>query len=468
MVKNRLRLVTVVAMTALFLVGCQAQREIASNPLEVSARSNPVRNISNFDAALSCMDHMIPSYVNEPVIFMAERIPNETGLPGLPASANNMLISALSKISSTNKLVRYVTINVKQKNLERAWILRSKELEGKQLNERDIMYAPRYFLTGAITQMSQDASRSSKDVGLGVGFKKFEGFVGEGNQGSMTTIAFDLNMGSVSTMQILPGVTSNNIMPVFKKSDGTELSIGLVGLASVDFSMEFRSSEGLGSALRALVDLATIELVRKFLNMPYENCLRNPGSIEMALRNNGTKATKANIDSRSYSNDEIDIEQIKQRAALQEREEILWRIADKLGTVEAYQAYLDDFPYGEYADLAYRQRKKAATKKSHEMTRAALESSASSATRKPVEVSSPNEATSERQSIVGTQYKKYVIIRSVTVRSLPGMRGQNVGRLIAGNKITADIVLTKGNWSQITNENGNVGYVFGKPFRRLF
>ena len=461
-----------VIVMGLFLASCETQRKVASNPLEVAAKSKPVRNISNFDASLACMDRLIPSYVNEPVIVMAETIQNESGIKkGLPESANNMLISALSKISRTNKLIRYVSINAKQNNLEAAFRLRSKELAGKQKNKSEMMYAPRYFITGAITQVSQDASRSSKDVGVGASFKQFEGFAGTSNQNSMSTIALDLNMGSVYNKQILPGVTSNNIMPVYKKSDGTDLMIGFVGLGNIDFSMEFRSNEGIGSALRALVDLAAIELMGKFLNMPYENCLMNADSIETALQENKTGALlkrprslpqvgrSGNVGggfaSRRYGDDRVDLEEVKRRAAKQEHERTLWQTARKLGSVEAYQAYLDEFPYGEYADSVRRERKKA------------LQKATTARLQQPVRPAAPL-VSPKRGYLEGGGLRKYEVTRGVTVRSIPRLSGKDVGRLEAGSTIKAKVVPAKGNWRKITMESGNIGYVFGKPFRRLY
>ena len=437
------RSITAVIVVGLFLASCVTQKEVASNPLEVSARSKPVRNISNFDAALACMDRRIPSYTHEQVIFMAERIPNESGIPGLPESANNMLISALSKISQRNKLVRYVSINVKQKNLQAAFNLRNRELAGKQKSESEMMFAPRYFITGAITQVSQDASRSTKDVGVGVAIKQVEGFAGTGNENSMTTIALDLNMGSVHNMQILPGVTSNNIMPVYKKSDGTEMSVGIVGLANLDFSVEFRSNEGIGSALRTLVDLATIELVGKFLKMPYENCLTNSDSIETALRESEAgappersrsfpragSAGKAEDEfaSRRFGDDKVDIEAVKRRAAAQEREKTLWRTAMKLGTAEAYQAYLDEFPYGEYADAARRERKQALAEAVPSPTQTVA------APTPPVAHSVAPKAPPSREIHDGAGLGNYEVSRSVTMRSIPRLSGKDIGRLVAGS-----------------------------------
>ena len=63
-------------------------------------------------------------------------------------------------------------------------------------------------------------------------------------------------------------------------------------------------------------------------------------------------------------------------------------------------------------------------------------------------------------------YVRYVVERDMVVHQSANAGADSVGRLPVGTALTAWVEDVGGNWYRLHSENGNVGYIFGKPFRR--
>jgi len=62
-------------------------------------------------------------------------------------------------------------------------------------------------------------------------------------------------------------------------------------------------------------------------------------------------------------------------------------------------------------------------------------------------------------------YVRYVVERDLVVRQAANAGADEIGRLSAGAILTAWAEDVGGGWYRLHSENGNVGYIFGKPFR---
>ena len=96
--------------------------------------------------------------------------------------------------------------------------------------------------------------------------------ISNSNSVTMKSIALDLNIGLVSTYQILPGVTSTNTMSVLKDGDSTELNISFDKVGGI-YSVNENRADALSTALRSLVEVAVVELFGKLYNADYAPCL---------------------------------------------------------------------------------------------------------------------------------------------------------------------------------------------------
>jgi hypothetical protein len=85
-------------------------------------------------------------------------------------------------------------------------------------------------------------------------------------------LGLDLTMLATQDLSVVPGVASRNSVILFKQGKGYdgEAQIRKFG---VNFEMSTATQEGQSQALRALVELATIELFGRLAKVPYWTCL---------------------------------------------------------------------------------------------------------------------------------------------------------------------------------------------------
>ena len=78
----------------------------------------------------------------------------------------------------------------------------------------------------------------------------------------MSYVALDINVGDMGSLQIIPGVNSNNVLALYNKGVGTDIGGRIKSVGTFfDFGVDRR--DGLSQAIRNLVDLAAIEIVGK-------------------------------------------------------------------------------------------------------------------------------------------------------------------------------------------------------------
>lgn len=254
------------------LSGCAATRvEIPSEIVEKSPPNMPIRTLTGFTEGLMCMDRMFRDKKVEPIYVTAASIPDASEGHGAAGhGAREMLISTVSMMSQESGAIRYIAYDRTKADII---ALQSSHPDKAKFK------APDFFLSGAITQL--DKSPFSKQHGLGVSIGDIMASIeGSGahtsNSVTLSTIALDMNMGMISTFQILPGITSANSMTVMKRGMSTEVSLSVEDIGAV-FNLNENVATPLSTALRSLVEVGAIEMFGKLYNLPYWNCLADLG-----------------------------------------------------------------------------------------------------------------------------------------------------------------------------------------------
>lgn len=259
------------AMAAGMLVGCSSiEVEIPKEVLETNSLSHPVRALTNFSDGLTCAGRLLKDNKVENIYVMAADIPDYSESNGAAGfGAKEMVISALSRLSEENGIVRFVAYDRRTPN-----IVALHNSHPKKNNLR----IPDFYIRGAVTQIDSSPFSSQQGTSLSVGDGVFSDLLGAGasNSNSVTlkSVTLDLNMGLVSNYQLLPGVTSSNTLSVLKRGNSTELTVSFSKVGGI-YSMNENKAGALSNALRALVEVGIIELMGKLYNVKYENCLVN-------------------------------------------------------------------------------------------------------------------------------------------------------------------------------------------------
>ncbi len=234
-----------------FLLG---NKTFNRNPIE-----NPVVNVTNFSNSLACMDNLLIQYDIPTITITAQDIPNMTGEGEQLVGGKEMLITSMSKIGSKSQRIRFVSYGTD---------LRDIILLHKAHDAKENFITPDYFIRGGITQL--DKNVISSRFGTALNSEDWNAAF-TGGQG-ISYAALDLNVGQVSSLQMIPGVTSNNVLAVYDKGAGTDLG-GRINSVGTFFDFGLDRRDGLGQAIRNLVDLGLIELIGKLLDIPYMTCL---------------------------------------------------------------------------------------------------------------------------------------------------------------------------------------------------
>lgn len=258
---------TVSSLVCLMLNGCNStpRNEIPffeTSLVENQSLMKPIRSISNFDDSLSCMDQLLLKK-NIPTTYITSKlIPDASGK--VFVSVKDMIITSLSKMSRSShsfEFVDFETDPLKQDTVQNITTL--------LLNSGDMhIPKPQLYVSGAITSMDQNVM--IKGTGFGVASDDFE--IGTTSDLIATNFSLELHLGDFDTRTILPGIESANELAIAGKGDALDGG-GRISKAGTQFSLSTAYSQGVGPATRALVDLGTIEIVGKWAEVPYWQCL---------------------------------------------------------------------------------------------------------------------------------------------------------------------------------------------------
>jgi len=275
---------------ALALAGCDATRVV--RPVEQNVEQvkkgperKPFRSITNFSAALRCMDNLMLQHGVRDVSVLVEDLTDQT--KKVNAGTKDMLISAVSDMTRRSRAVRLVAYGADSGNL--IGFLRDAE--------RKSAYAvvPEFDIRGSISQFDENVAKKSAEFGFGYGEDLVAGY---GRSATATILGIDLTMLSTGDLSVVPGVTSRNAVVIFKSGSGAD-GDARYSKFGVNFSTTINKAEGNAQALRNLVELASIELFGKLAKVPYWTCLgADPNAPEVqeelgdwfyAMEANGTE-----------------------------------------------------------------------------------------------------------------------------------------------------------------------------------
>ncbi|HZX31011.1 MAG TPA: hypothetical protein VFF03_06645, partial [Rhodocyclaceae bacterium] len=256
------------ALLGSILAGCSGAPVTAPEDVrENLSATYPVRTLTGFTEGLACMDQMFIRHKVEPIYVTAAPIPDYSeSRGGAGYGARDMMISAISEMSKESAAIRFVAFDRQTPDIV---ALQSSHPKKGSLR------VPDFFIRGAVTQINTSPYMKQRGGSLNFG-NITEDIQGGGYSGSnsvaLSSVSLDLAMGLVNNYQILPGVFSANTFSVEKRGSSDELSISLKKLGAV-YSVSENRADALSRALRALVEVGTIEVFGKLYNLPYWECL---------------------------------------------------------------------------------------------------------------------------------------------------------------------------------------------------
>jgi curli biogenesis system outer membrane secretion channel CsgG len=244
------------AATALAACGITSAPERAYEVRE--PKSQIARTFTNFNESLQCMDVLLMRHGIRNVVITSDGIPDATSK--VNAGTKDMLISAVSKMSVRSKAFAFVDFDQNQEDIASLH---------KLVGFTDEFRVPNYYIRGAITQLDEGVLAES--IGGSLAFTDFE--FGASKDQVVSVISTDMNVGQLTTRQILPGISASNSIVVRRSGIGGDVgaTIKKVGLS---FNISINKQEGMHQATRTLIELSAIEILGKLTKVPYWQCLQ--------------------------------------------------------------------------------------------------------------------------------------------------------------------------------------------------
>ncbi len=231
--------------------------------------ATPTRTITNFSAALRCMDSFLITWGVRDLPILVEDLNDQT--KKVNAGTKDMLISAVSDMTRRSNAIKLITYGRDTGNL----IALIESVKGRNAFES----IPPYGIRGSVSQLDDAVVRKSADGGIAIDPYLS---IGAAKNASASVLGIDLTVVSARDLAVVPGVTSRNSVVIYRESNGADAD-ATIRKFGVNFSMNLSRSEGQAQALRNLVELAAVELVGKLAMLPYWRCL-GTGSTDETIQ----------------------------------------------------------------------------------------------------------------------------------------------------------------------------------------
>jgi hypothetical protein len=265
---KRLALVCVAGVLSACVTADQARKETQEGLEKVTKgpESAPYRAVTNFSTAVRCMDGMFMTYGVRDVSILVEDLDDTT--KKVSVGTKDMLLSTMSDMTRRSRAIKVIAYGGDSKNA----------VSFLNLAEKKDVYSvvPQFNIRGSITQFDDNVSKTTKDVGVGIG--EFLN-LGKSATASARILALDLTMLNLSDLSLVPGVASKNAVALFGQGEGIDGEARYKKFG-INYSTTFSKTEGNAVAMRNLTELAAVELMGKLTKVPYWKCLGAPGTDE--------------------------------------------------------------------------------------------------------------------------------------------------------------------------------------------
>ena len=231
---------------------------------------------SIYDESLKKFGLMLEAYNIPQIRVQSKMIKNETAEKDLPDSVSGMLSSAVNKIGSTVIYVPY----------DPNYVINETTTGG------DIKRAlPKVVIAGGITEFDKELIekkrelKSKANVGDNFGSNyQYDGGAGYKAGSGISRMTLDLQLMEYQTQTYLSGVQTINSINLRKTELGWSVGFFFEG-NGFTFDYSLNKKQGKYQALRLLVDLSVLEVLGKYFDVPYWQCVKGaPPDARMLAR----------------------------------------------------------------------------------------------------------------------------------------------------------------------------------------
>ncbi len=234
-------------------------------------QSRPAVKLTSYTEALTQLGLMTEIYDTGSILIQSHPIGDKTGTSAstggeIPNDITEMLKSTLNSIGGN---IRYIPYNPEY--IEHMNITGYSDFSGKLI--------PQIVISGGITEFDRGLNTRGKgtDAGVDIDFTNAPGWTPNSSVGAaysdsdkmgLARITLDFNLLDFATMAGIPRMSTVNTLEVHKGMREKELQISLFG-PTFGRKGSIKKVEGRHAAVRVLVEVSMIQMIGKYLSLPY-------------------------------------------------------------------------------------------------------------------------------------------------------------------------------------------------------
>lgn len=247
-------------LSAIVFTGCQNPQKV-----DVVLKEKKVaKKTSMYTASLDVFGKMTEIYASRPARIQSKGIQDDTGTSQatggeIPIDITEMIKTAINKIGGKVQYIDY----------DPAHMSNMKALGYSSFQNKIV---PTLVVSGGITEFdrSLEVRGTGSDFGAEakVGSESIGLDMGSNDKKSTSNITIDINLIDFQTWAMIPKMSASNTVTVYSGLASSELGFSIAG-ASFGLNGNVKKVQGRHAAVRLLVELSVIEVVGRYLDLPY-------------------------------------------------------------------------------------------------------------------------------------------------------------------------------------------------------
>jgi Domain of unknown function (DUF4384)/Putative peptidoglycan binding domain len=261
-VKSALAVTLGISLAGCVTLGRDNPGFLENAAIEARPSVMPTRSISSFSEGLTCMDHLLRDQKIGTTYITSKSLADASGKAAV--GTKDMVITALSAMSRTSNAFRFVDFEIDVIRQDTVQNLTNLLLNSNQMDIR----RPRLYISGGISYV--DSGVANERAGGGISAPRWE--IGVNADRVATLVGLELHLGDFNTRTLIPGLDAANELAIGNRGAGADAG-GKVRKAGIQFNIGRDMTQGLGPAVRTLVELGLIEIIGRWARIPYWQCL---------------------------------------------------------------------------------------------------------------------------------------------------------------------------------------------------
>jgi len=260
----QLRSMFLTLMVLMLLLTASCAPKLTKKEQFLKESPKPYKRITDYSDALKKLGAMIDVYgviEQDVLVIQAKPVTNRSACKNLPMDITDMIESAVNKIGGKVRCALYHPSYIQGE------LITGSKTIGRQL--------PELVIDGAITECDENLDTKSHGVDADLmldGDPKAD--IGGGYNKSLTysNLALDLHLMEYATQTLIPNKQTSIAVKVWNLQKSYNFGFQING-SGLGIDGQRKVVQGKHDAVRILVELSLLQLIGKYLELPYWRCL---------------------------------------------------------------------------------------------------------------------------------------------------------------------------------------------------